>query len=289
MSRKLIQRLILFCITLIFCLTFSLDHVQAESVPFYWDFINVDVAVQTNGDMLVTETQKYTFTADYTNQRYRYILIDKIDEIHEVTVSENGQIFPSATKIENNQFWINWEHPLTAPGSHTFVLKYRVVGGLEVNENDAQVYWKAIFPERQAAVKQAKVTVRFPEQFATKIKAFQTWGTEANIRKVDTQTIEAIASTAIEPGKELGVQVNFDSTGTDIKPSRWQSSGSSSSSGNWFAWIFWGFFGLIFLYGIIFGSHSSSGSGGSGGGGSCGGGGGCGGGGCGGGGCGGGG
>ena len=46
---------------------------------FYWDFINVDIDVQTNGDMLITENQKYVFTKLGKNQRYRYIPLDKIE------------------------------------------------------------------------------------------------------------------------------------------------------------------------------------------------------------------
>lgn len=272
-----IKRLLLFGITLIVSLILPLHHLQAQSVPFYWEFINVDIAVQTNGDMLVTETQKYTFTGDYKNQRYRYILLEKIDKITDVSVSENNQILPIETNIENNQFWIRWRHELKAPSSHTFVLKYRVIGGLHINGNDAKVYWKAIFPKRQAAVKQAQFKVEFPEQFATKIKDFQSFGTSANIRKVNPRTIQAIAQTPIEPGEELGVQVTFDNVDLQIKPPQWQ---SSESSFNWFPWII-GFF-LFFVLPRFLGSNSnttsitiSGGDGGDGGG--CGGCGGCGG------------
>ena len=34
-----------------------------EPAPFYWEFINVDIDVQENGDMLIMETQKYVFTS----------------------------------------------------------------------------------------------------------------------------------------------------------------------------------------------------------------------------------
>jgi hypothetical protein len=108
MWNKLIQRPSLFCTTIFFVITFSLNHAIAQSVPFYWEFMNVDIAVQNNGDMLITETQKYTFTGDYQNQRYRYIPLDKVDKITDVTVSENGQTLTSETGIENNQLWRWW-------------------------------------------------------------------------------------------------------------------------------------------------------------------------------------
>jgi hypothetical protein len=47
----------------------TVTHAAAQQLPFYWDNINVIIDVQTKGDMLVTETQKYVFTADYTNER----------------------------------------------------------------------------------------------------------------------------------------------------------------------------------------------------------------------------
>ncbi|QSJ17554.1 DUF2207 domain-containing protein [Nostoc sp. UHCC 0702] len=230
MSSKLIQKFSLFLSAIFFSLILSINHVTANSVPFYWEFINVDIAVQDNGDMLISETQKYTFTDDYNNQRYRYIPLDKVDKITDVAVLENGRVLFSETGIENNQLWIRWSHQLKPPESHTFVLKYRVIGGLQVNNNDAQVYWKAIFAERKAAIKQAKVRVELPEKVASSIKNFQSFGASANVRQVDTTTIEFVTQQAIEPQQELEVQVTFDSRGTDIKAPQWQNGSSEFSS-----------------------------------------------------------
>ncbi|MBD2453132.1 DUF2207 domain-containing protein [Nostoc sp. FACHB-87] len=224
MSKKLVARLLLFCFTFVLGFTFTIHNVQAESAPFYWEFINVDIAVQPNGDMLVTETQKYNFTGEYNHLRSRYIPLDKVDRITEVSVSENGQVLPSTTSTVNNQFWIRWEHQLQPPESPTFVLKYRVIGGLRVNHNYAQVDWEAIFSDRKVPIKQAQVRVEFPEELTTKIKAFQSFGVVANIRRVDTKTIEAVTKQFLEPGKGLEIQVIFDRAGTKIETSGWQSS-----------------------------------------------------------------
>ena len=58
---------------------------------FYWDFINVDIDVQTNGDMVITENQKYVFTKPGKNQRYRYIPLNKIEGIFDVSVFEKDK------------------------------------------------------------------------------------------------------------------------------------------------------------------------------------------------------
>jgi Predicted membrane protein (DUF2207) len=224
LSKKLVHRLLLFCLTFILGFTFTIHNVQAESAPFYWEFINVDIAVQPNGDMLVTETQKYNFTGDYNHLRSRYIPLGNVDRITEVSVSENGQILPNITSIVNNEFWIRWEHQLQPPESPIFVLKYRVIGGLHVNHNYAQVDWKAIFSDRKAPIKQAQVRVEFPEELTTKIKTFHSFGVVANIRRVDTKTIEAVTKQSLEPGEGLEIEVTFDRAGTKIETSGWQSS-----------------------------------------------------------------
>ena len=211
MWTKLIRRFSLFCIALFFTIGLSLNHATAQTPPFYWDYINVNIDVQTNGDMLITETQKYVFTSNWTNQRYRYIPLDKVDEIKDVTVQENNKIIPSETGIENNQFWIRWQHQLKAPESHIFVIKYRVVGGLHINGDNTQVYWKAIFADRKAPIKTAKVRVQVPEALSGKVQDFQNFGISSTSRQVNPKTFEFIANQAIPPQQELEVQVTFKS------------------------------------------------------------------------------
>ena len=188
MNKQLIKRISfsLLSVLVTFLITFS--HAVAQEVTFYWDYINVNIDVQNNGDMLVTETQKYVFKSDYPNQRYRYIPLDKVDEIKDVTVQENNQIIPSETGIENNQFWIRWQHQLKPPETHTFVLKYRVVGGLHINNENTQVYWKAIFADRKAPIQSAKVRVQLPKTLSGKVQDFQNFGIPATSRQVNPKT-----------------------------------------------------------------------------------------------------
>ena len=69
--------------------TSSPSAIQAQSgVPFYWEFINVDIDVQENGDMLITETQKYVFIGPHTNERFRWIPLDRVGRITDVQVLE---------------------------------------------------------------------------------------------------------------------------------------------------------------------------------------------------------
>jgi uncharacterized membrane protein YgcG len=187
----------------------SIAPATAATYPyyFYWDFINVDIDVQTNGDMLITENQKYIFTKLGKNQRYRYIPLDKIDEISDVSVFEEDKKITFDTGIENNNFWIRWQHELNSPEEHTFTLKYRVIGGLNIYDEKYEVYWKAIFAKRNAPINKGKIIVTFPESFSRKIQEFRSYGVSTKAKQIDENTVEFISTGNIPPYQEIEVKV----------------------------------------------------------------------------------
>ncbi|MEN8220698.1 MAG: DUF2207 domain-containing protein [Pseudomonadota bacterium] len=180
-----------------------------EPSPFYWEFIHVEIDVQENGDMLVTETQKYVFTASYSNKRYRWLPLDKADSIDNVEVFEGDRKLSVITRIKKNQQWIRWQHTLNPPDNHTFVIKYRVKGGLQIDKREDKVYWKAIFKERAAPILSGKVIVRLPAILAKKIRNFKSFGVPATARQIDTRTFEFVSRGAMPAGEEMEVLVTF--------------------------------------------------------------------------------
>ncbi|WP_341738322.1 DUF2207 domain-containing protein [Microcoleus sp. CAWBG640] len=229
-NKRILKKIVFSLMASLSLLLVTVTHAAAQQLPFYWDNINVAIDVQTNGDMLVTETQKYVFTAAYNNERYRYIPLDKVDEIKDVTVAENNQIIPSSTGIENNQLWIRWEHELKPPDTHTFVIKYRVVGGLQLDGENTQVYWKAIAAGRKAPINSGKVTVKLPDALSGKVLSFMNFGTAAVRRQVDPKTFEFVASQPIQPEQELEVQIAFPQAILNIPEAGWQQGGNQSQS-----------------------------------------------------------
>ncbi|MEZ2315797.1 DUF2207 domain-containing protein, partial [Microcoleus sp.] len=230
-NKRILKKIVFSLMASLSLFLVTVTHAAAQQLPFYWDKINVIIDVQTNGDMLVTETQKYVFTAAYNNERYRYIPLDKVDAIKDVTVAENNQIIASSTGTENNQLWIRWQHELKPPDSHTFVIKYRVVGGLQLDGENTLVYWKAIAAGRKAPVNTGKVTVKLPEALSGKVVSFMNFGTAAVSRQIDPKTFEFVASQAIPPEQELEVQIAFPQAILNVPQPGWQQSGNESASG----------------------------------------------------------
>ncbi|MEM8721646.1 MAG: DUF2207 domain-containing protein [Cyanobacteria bacterium P01_G01_bin.39] len=221
-------------------------------LPFYWDSINVAIEVEDNGDMLVTETQKYIFNREYSNKRYRYIPLDKVDDIQDVTVSEKNSIIPSQVSKKNNQLWIKWKHELNPPESHTFVIKYRVIDGLHVNTDNTQVYWKAIFSDRNSPIENAKVSVKLPKSLAGKINYFTYYADSIPVssRKLDSQTVEFIAQKSIPPRKELEVEVVFPNDILNMQKSQGFMKNTIEELG--IDGIISLILGILFIFGICF-------------------------------------
>jgi hypothetical protein len=203
--RKRASSLIVLLVTLSACWM----PVSAGDLPFYWKSINVNIDMQDNGDMLVTETQDYVFTAEYSNQRYRYIPLHGLGGIADVSVQENAQSLPIQAGVENKQVWIRWQHSLNAPEEHVFVLKYRVIGGLKLLGENARVYWKAIFPDRKSPVLQAKVTVQMPDALAGKVIYTTHYGVAATVQEINPRVFEFVANLALQPQQELAVELVF--------------------------------------------------------------------------------
>jgi len=203
---------ILRCSFTIITLCLSLPIYADGNPPFYWEFINVDIDVQKNGDLVITETQKYVFQREHPNIRYRWLPLNKIESIEDITVSENNQRLPIEITKSRHKIKIQWQHSLTPPENHTFVIKYRVIGGIQTSDNVDQVYWKAIFKERAYRVDHAQVRVRFPDNIFAQILETKSFGVPSSITKTSRQGDQSTLFTAgrvLLPNEALEILVSF--------------------------------------------------------------------------------
>ena len=138
-------------------------------------------------------------------------------------------------------------HPLKAPEAHTFVLKYRVIGGLQEHGTETQVFWRAVFVDRSAPVKTAKVTVRLPEALAGLVTSFQSFDAPATARQVDPRTFEFTAQQELPPQQTLEVQVAFPSAVLNLPQPQWQQQSTTIP----FSLIFYFLFFLVWCFGMF--------------------------------------
>ena len=155
---------------------------------------------------------------------------------------------PVNTGIEDGQQWIRWSHERLPspedlafrerfcraqvqnpelcieryPKTFTFVLQYRVRGGLHLDEAGDMVYWKALFKDRDADIRSGSVTVRLPESLAGRISEYRSFGEPATASQTDPRTVVFTTDGVLRPGRELEVQVAFPHGLLNVPAPAWQ-------------------------------------------------------------------
>ena len=249
--RSSIARVVLFILSTGLVISIKIIPIQAAATgSFYWKKIDVDLNLVESGDLLVTETQEYIFTDVYNNQLDYYIEINKSAQIRDIAVTENNQPVANLQISESDgKQHLKWESPLTFE-AHTSVLKYRVVGGLEVADPQTKFKWMAILPERQALIKAAQVTLHLPAKLAGTAKNFTTTGLAVDTKIINPTTIQFVAKEPIEAQSKLAVIGQFP---TNLLPPN--ESQPPSLLANIFAWIVT----ILFLL-FVWASPSAGGS-----------------------------
>lgn len=180
----------------------------AQSKTFVWERLDVEITVLPNGDFLVQETQVILFTSGTFTFGYRAIPADRLDSISDVEVWEDGQPCRVSVTQEEKEYRIRWE--MAAPRSnsrHTYVVRYRVHGGLRYYSGGDQLWWKAVFPDRTFPVLESTVTVHLPEG-AVAEKAAADFA-QATVSGLGTDTVVFTAQEVLDPGQEMEVRVQF--------------------------------------------------------------------------------
>jgi hypothetical protein len=143
-------------------------HAQSQSL--YWDRFDVNITVLPNGDFVVEEVQAIVFTSGEFHFGYRNIPMDRLERITDVEVWEGdrryepgqGTAYTFQTSVDGGDFVIQWYFPYTSNSSHTFVLRYTVQGGLRYYDGGDQLFWKAVYADRDFPVYNSTVTVQLP-------------------------------------------------------------------------------------------------------------------------------
>lgn len=203
--------------------------VEAQSRSLYWQRLDVDIRVQPNGDMRITETNHIVFEGGPFRFGYAAIPPGRWEDIRDVRVSdESGRVYERSSserpytyfteRDEDGNFVIRWFFPATSDSTHVYRLEYTVVGGLRYYPDHNQVYWKAIPPDHDFPIQAATVTVYLPpgttvlrsKTDPNELLASVTAGVPATVSlSADGNVVVFKASRAMRPGEEMEVFVPF--------------------------------------------------------------------------------
>ena len=193
----------------------GMARAHPASKSLYWDRFDVNITVLPSGDFIVEEVQAITFTSGQFHFGYRTIPMNRLENITNVQVLESdrhyrqghGDEYTFETFVDEGDFNIKWYFPYTSNSSHRFILRYTVQGGLRYYEDGDQLFWKAVYADRTAPVRNATVTVKLPD--GAKADPVASYATEASVKGRGTDTVVFTAQEVVDPGQEFEVRVQF--------------------------------------------------------------------------------
>ncbi len=193
---------------------------QAQDKTLYWQRYDVNIRVQENSDILVEEVQQIQFTSGTFRFGYAAIPLDRVERITDVTVSEivdgseraytpnSTDPYGFTTAQNEGDLEITWYFPPTSNSQHTYILSYRVTGGLRIYDGGDQLWWKAIAPDHNFPISSTRVTVTLPQSFPQEQLTVASYGAEAQPGYTDQGQVLFQAEN-IPADEELEVRVQF--------------------------------------------------------------------------------
>ena len=109
--------------------------VAAAGKSYSADRYDVDLAIQNDGSLLVTETLVFRFVGGPFRYVFRELVLDESDGVADIQASMDGAALPTgknAGQVEiggGNPTKVTWHFGPVSDSTHTFVLKYRAQQG----------------------------------------------------------------------------------------------------------------------------------------------------------------
>ncbi|MEM2145197.1 MAG: DUF2207 domain-containing protein, partial [Candidatus Jordarchaeaceae archaeon] len=157
-----------FLITILSICLISIFGFSQKVLAKSYEYENFEVDIKINKDSTfdVSEKQTFDFRGDFT-YAYRSIELRKLDRITDLKVlDEKGNALPESSISryrEGNKEVIKWYYT-AHDEKKTWIVKYKVHGGIGYFNTWDELYWNAVPNEREVYIEKVKVTVHLPQK-----------------------------------------------------------------------------------------------------------------------------
>ena len=199
-----------------------------------WSRYDVDILVNTNGTLTVTEIQTIAFTGGQSFRKGFAVIPQARGTLSEVKVWEDSQTYtPSSSNQpytfetstnDNGDLEIVWYFPPTVNTTHTYHLQYTVRSGLlfYADRGYDRLQWKAIAPDHDAPIAAATVTVRVPSGAAVLRAGVSNDSPAVSGIAPDQLSAAFDATGSLRSGQGLEVRLDFQHGVVAGSPPAWQ-------------------------------------------------------------------
>ncbi len=136
---------------------------------YYYQLIEVNIQINEDSTFDVAEKQSYRLDGDF-GYFIREIELKDLDHLSNIEVLDGDGVKLGKGEYEvsydGNREVVKWNFPRRVFNNEikSWIVKYKVHGGLNLGEARDELYWNAIFPDREVEVKKAEVTVLLPQE-----------------------------------------------------------------------------------------------------------------------------
>lgn len=224
-------RLPIFVIaTLIGLLT--LPSMVSGAKSYSADRFDVDVAVQDDGSLLVTETVIFRFSGGPFTYVFRDLPTDHTDGVTVVSAAMDGQTLPpgkDAGQVEirgRNPIKVRWHFAPTSDSSHTFVLVYRALGVIRMNPDGDLLAWQALPDDYDYPIASSTITVTYPKA-VQRIAAPRLRAGDASV-ETNAGQVRFVAQN-LKPKSPFVLELSFAPGSLVTQPPQWQARAAEAS------------------------------------------------------------
>jgi hypothetical protein len=234
--RKPMLRKVLILSLLLSCLLVSTIQAAKSYEAQRYD---VDLAVQEDGSLVVTETVVFGFEGGPFTYVFRDLAYTEIDAIDRLQASMDGQVLPQGTgpgQVEiqtGDPLQVTWHFAPTSDSTHTFTLVYRVQGAIRQLDSADALSWRAIPEEHDYEIAQSTITLSYP-QSAELLAEPEVRGAPAVVDSSANPVI--ITAQAIDADQDVVVQARFAPGSLISAPPAWQAAQAERAEQTSQAW-----------------------------------------------------
>jgi uncharacterized membrane protein len=159
------KKIIILIVFLLVC--FWAGNIEART--YNYDSIEVDIWVNQDSTFDVMEKMTYNLDGDF-GYFYRDIELKDLDHLSNIEVFDNqgAKLLKDEYEIKylGNRLHIQWNFPRRDYNNElkSWAVKYKVHGGLGFFNDYDELYWNAIFQDREVIVKKGEVLVHLPQE-----------------------------------------------------------------------------------------------------------------------------
>ena len=218
-------RKLMILVVLLSVLFIGAPGVLAQEKSYSADRFDVDVVVQNDGSLLITETVVFTFVGEPFTFVFRDIPTSKTDGIEIVAASVDGRFYPqgsNAGQVEiepGSNVRVTWHMEPTANTTRTFVLEYRMLGVVQQTANSDLLRYQPMPDEFEYRIGSSTVTVEYPSSANLQETPILTAGQATVDRNSNKVTF---TRQNIEPNQTLVFEMAFAQGSLIDAPPTWQ-------------------------------------------------------------------